>query len=190
MNPIVLPDLNDPIKDTLREAEKARAINRLLRPVPDLPPGEISSKSLPRTYEIVQHNNQLTPHAYRDLLPHIERMSKQGMSLKFIAARLGVALFALEEAVKLFPDVAAAITGGLARGVDEQSEAMYRRGLGEDTSAGKFFLQTRGEFNPPAQAGSTVTVNIGAQPAAVSLDDVRSMAERQRLLLEGDAEED
>jgi hypothetical protein len=185
-----------PEKKTLRHADNMRQVAQMLHARSN--DEELSSAQLPKTYEIVQAANRendptnpFNAHAYQSLLPHVERMAKQGMSLRHIAARLGVALFALEEACKLFPDVAVALSGGLARGIDEQSEALYRAGVRGDVGAAKFFLQTKGDF-VPASTAPQVIVNIGEQKASVTTIAIESMAERQKALLEydGDVEED
>jgi hypothetical protein len=188
------PERNVP---TIKQTDTLRQLSRLMQARTNESSDELTSRHLPKTYEIVQAanrendpNNPFNSHAYQSLLPHVERMAKQGMSLRHIAARLGVALFALQEAVQLFPDVAAALSGGLARGIDEQSESLYAAGIKGDVGASKFYLQTKGDF-VPASTAPQVTVNIGDQKASVTTFAIESMADRQRALLEydGDVEE-
>ena len=86
---------------------------------------------IPAAYQIVPAK---VPHVFKRFLPQIDGMAAQGMEMAEIAARLRIAAFVLIDAAARFPDVAAAFTGGRARGADERLRA---RRLADRQCAGR-----------------------------------------------------
>ena len=145
-----------------------------------------SERGLPPAYSLAHEER----HALTQYLPHIERMAAQGMHPEQMAYRLGLSPWVFFDAIKHFSDLRLAVTGGAARGVDEQSAALYRAGVVHgQVAAQTFHLRTRGGFREPKEQAPSVVVNIGTEASPRTVQHAGTLAERQRALIEGSFEE-
>ncbi|GAB0113728.1 hypothetical protein AcidC75_12520 [Acidisoma sp. C75] len=117
------------------------------------------------------------------MLPQVARLGRQGMTLEQIADRLAIPRSTFRQALVFLPDLAAAISGGLALGVDEASQALVDAAKTGHHKSIRFYLESKGGFRVGDEK-PTVVVNIGNQPASVGLETVESLRSGQDLLLE------
>ena len=100
----------------------------------------------PRAYQMVPSPFR---HIFERFLPQIEGLAAQGLKMTEIAARLQIPAAALVDAAARFPDVAAAFTGGRARGADERLRA---RRLASRLRAGRLTAaEDENRFYPDGQ---------------------------------------
>jgi hypothetical protein len=145
---------------------------------------------LPRTYEIAAGMAEpalqvalADPQGYWGLLPHVERLAAQGMSLRQIAERLGLSQGAFREAWIFLPEVRLALTGGRARGIDDASRAIAINIDKGDTASAVFMLKTKGDYVPASnKQAPAVVVNIGPQPALVTFAAIEDIRDRMAAL--------
>ena len=141
---------------------------------PSAPVTDLGARSLPPAWAMVSTDD----HPFRRLLPHIERMAAQGMTILHIANRLGMSSATLTEAMDMYRDVEYAFKGGDARGLDEVSEQILDAGVHGDVGAGKFRLQMGG-YNKPAPA-VVQQLGAGTRVTTVSMTTIEDMADAQR----------
>jgi hypothetical protein len=145
---------------------------------------------LPRTYKIAAgmadtglREALADPQGYWGLLPHVERLAAQGMSLRQIAERLGLSQGALREAWIFLPEVRLALTGGRARGIDDASRTIALNIDKGDTASAVFLLKTKGDYVPAStKQAPAVVVSIGAQPAMVTFAAIEDIRDRMAAL--------
>ena len=140
-------------------------------------------KGLPKPHTLMLN---VPPHIFTDRLDHIERMAFQGMGLQQISARLGVSTRVFTDAAERFPDIRAALEGGVARAADELSGVAMRNAItGKDSGMIKFLLQAKHSFVQPRDTPN-VTVNIGQLGAPPTIDHADNLEAEQRRLLEAE----
>ena len=128
---------------------------------------------LPKTYELF---TKASPqHQLKPFLKHIESMAASGMKDASIAARLGLSLNVLRDAMDKFDDVKYAVLGGRARGAEEVTGAQYKNATTGDVGAASAYLKGTREWSTDDKSGPLVQVNIGSERASVDLDPVRDM---------------
>ena len=120
---------------------------------------------IPHAYQMVPAR---IPHVFERFLPQIERMAAQGLEVTQIAARLQLPPQALIDAAVRFSDVAAAFTGGTARGADEMSASVYAAGLAGNVAAASLLLKAKYGYTQTVTIADTRDNRTDAAPVSVS----------------------
>jgi hypothetical protein len=122
------------------------------------------------------------PKAYVDL-KRVHDLAAQGMSVNFIAARIGVSERALWQRMEHEPAVREAFDSGIAQAVDEASGLIIERIRAGDVACAQFFLRNRAKWNVGASAELTINVQNNAPPLTIT-NHVLEMAAYQSALLD------
>jgi hypothetical protein len=142
---------------------------------------------LPKAYEVISltlhYQGKAERKGYRHLLPYLERLAANGLSVAQIADVLGMSASLLADAAHYYPEINAAIVGGRARGVNEAATTITTNAKSGDTAAAKFKLQTTGGFTTKAQV-IQVQTNIGQAEAPVKSDTLNALKDRQKSIIE------
>jgi hypothetical protein len=131
------------------------------------------------------------PPAVIDLC-RVRDLAALGLSADQITDRLGISRRTLFNHMAADPAIRAAMDEGLSEAIEFAARTLFDMAREKNLGALIFWLKTKGGFNVPKEPTPTpaVIVNIGSQPAPVTLEHVHDMAERQAALLRGDWRED
>jgi hypothetical protein len=116
-------------------------------------------------------------------LDRVHELSALGLSVKTIAARLGVGLRTLQERAAADPELRAALDEGLAVFVEDAATGLRQLVAERNLGAICFALKTRGGFTVREEQSPAVTINLGSQPATISTAHADELAEQQRAIL-------
>jgi hypothetical protein len=121
------------------------------------------------------------PKSYIDL-QRVHDLAEQGMSVNFIAARIGVSERALWNRMETDSAVRSAFDSGIAKAVDVASGLVMEKIKSGDHFCAMWFLRNRAKWSVSASAELTITVRNDAPALTITSHVMDMAAEHSRLL--------
>ena len=180
---VLLPEKPHPVIDVAEaNQEEEERIAAKLREQRDLE----ARTQLANAAAVAQTKSK--PTAFTVLLPAIERLAYQGLSVEQIAARIGLKPHEFRNLLSTYPEINDCVIGGRARGADDLSAAAMRAAVSGNTGMIKFLLERRHGYLNPKNETSSVTVNMPGLSAPPTIDHADAMQARQSSYLRRAAE--